>query len=278
MSHRLHVAAARLSRAAARFALTLLGGSACAADSATAPAIAGQGITDQYSSLAFTVTVDTRSNRITLTPPTAATAAAPTLAIAGIAGPDLSLLGSDAVRMLTTNYRESAVGAFAPNKVRVSFDVVIENRLPGIRLVSPTWPLPPARGVILFPLDYVVTVAPGGVAGSDGNSVVVTQPRFGNVTPSIDFNGTGDAGSGAPYSFFNDAECAQASTSDCFRWEAFESEIKPLGRSGARTVGFDIDASVAQFRARMIVAADLAPAAVTARLSGTASTATTRQP
>jgi hypothetical protein len=73
-----------------------------------------------------------------------------------------------------------------------------------------------------------------------------------------DWNDTGDAGSGALHNFFNSAECANVPTSNCFRWTAFGATIQP-GASGwpKRNVGFDIAPSVAQFRARMIVAADL---------------------
>jgi hypothetical protein len=105
------------------------------------------------------------------------------------------------------------------------------------------------------------------------------------VSPSTDFDGTGAPGSGAPHNFFNDADCAAATATDCFRWKAFETGIAPGGSSSRRTVGFDIDPSVAQFRVRMIVAADLAPAstpsgarivAVTPQLLGTAQTSGSR--
>jgi hypothetical protein len=133
-----------------------------------------------------------------------------------------------------------------------------------VKFITPTWPVPPATGVILFPLDYTVTTTPGGVTGGDGNTVIVEQPSYGGITPSIDWNGTRTAGSGAPFNFFNDADCSAAASNDCFRWEAFDLEIQPLTGSATQTVGFDIDASVAQFRTRMIVAADLAPAGVVA--------------
>ncbi|HYW51972.1 MAG TPA: carboxypeptidase regulatory-like domain-containing protein, partial [Gemmatimonadaceae bacterium] len=234
---------------------------ACASDnSVAAPVVPGEAPAAQFRPLAFTADVNTTTGKISITAPTATTANAPTLSTSGEEAPNLSLLGGEAVRLIPSNYQASAVGAFAPGKIRVTFDVLIENKLPGVRFITPTWPVSPAAGVILFPLDYVVTTTPGGVTGTDGNVVIVEQPRFGAVEPSIDWSGSGAPGSGAPYSFFNDADCSLASSNDCFRWEAFDAEIQPLTTSSVRTIGFDIDATVGQFRARMIVAADLAPA------------------
>lgn len=238
---------------------------ACAADRPTAAAVVEQGAAARLRPMAFTFEVNARSRTISIAPPTTSTANPSVRSAVKAAAPNLSLLAGDVVRMLASNVRTSAIGAFTPNRIRVTFDVVIENRLPGIRLVTPTWPAAPATGVILFPIDYAVTLAPGGVSGSGGNSVIVEQPRFGTVTPSTDFDGTGAPGSGAPYSFFNDVDCTQATSNDCFRWKAYESSIAPLSVSSRRTIGFDIDPSVAQFRARMIVAADLAPSEVGAR-------------
>ncbi len=238
---------------------------ACATEKGvTPPSLPGDAPTTQFRPLAFTADVNTSTGKISITAPTAATANAPTLSTGGAESPNLSLLGGEAVRLIPSNYQASAVGAFAPGKIRVTFDVVIENKLPGVKFITPTWPVSPAAGVILFPLDYVVTTTPGGVTGGDGNEVIVEQPRFGAVAPSIDWSGTGAAGSGAPYSFFNDTDCSLATSNDCFRWEAYDLEIQPLTTSSVRTIGFDIDATVGQFRARMIVAADLAAAGVVA--------------
>lgn len=237
---------------------------ACASEKGVAPIVPGEAPPSQFRPLAFTADINTSTGKITITAPTAETANAPTLSTGGEGAPNLSLLGGEAVRLIPSNYAASAVGAFAPGKIRVTFDVLIENKLPGVRFITPTWPVSPAAGVILFPLDYVVTTTPGGVTGTDGNEVILEQPRFGAVDPSIDWSGTGAAGSGAPYSFFNDTDCSLATSNDCFRWEAFDAEIQPLTTSSVRRVGFDIDATVGQFRARMIVAADLAAAGAVA--------------
>ncbi len=230
---------------------------ACGTQGTTAPTVIGQGNAARLHPLAFTADINTRTRTISITPPTMSVAGGPTLAIDGTDGPALSLLAGDAVRLLVSNYQASAIGAYTPNRIRVSFDVVIANRLPSVGLVTPTWPTPPAAGVILFPIDYTATLAPGAVIGGNGSTLVVEQPRFGAVTPSADFNGTGATGSGSPYNFFNDSDCSAATSNDCFRWKAYDTRIAPLAESSHRTIGFDIDPSVAQFRARMIVAADL---------------------
>ncbi len=242
---------------------TLIG--ACAAERPTTPLVAGSGAVDQLRALAFTFDVNARTRTISIAPPVSSPAEPSRSAIGTADRPSLSLLAGDVVRMVASNVRTSAVGAFTANKVRVTFDIAIENRLPGIRLITPTWPVAPAAGVILFPIDYVVTLAPGGVSGGGGNTILVEQPRFGTVTPSADFDGTGAPGSGAPYNFFTETNCAQTASRDCFRWKAYESSIAPQSTSSQRTIGFDIDPSVAQFRARMIVAADLAASEVGAR-------------
>lgn len=176
-----------------------------------------------------------------------------------------SLLGSDAVRITTSNFFASAVGAVVPGKVRVTFLVRVENRFPTIALVTPTFPDPPPGqlGVLLIPYSANPLVTSGGTV------VEVSTP--GAVVPSVDWNGNGvpDApafpaapgGGGDPFSFFNDVTCAAPpapATSDCFRYETY-GVIGAGAISIARRVGFDVDPSVGQFRARLIAVADLAP-------------------
>ncbi len=243
---------------------------ACTSERTVKPVIPGQVPRSQFEPLAFTADINLRAGRVTIAPPAAAGPGVPTLSLEGPAQPILSLLGAEAVRLVPSNYQASQVGAFAPNKIRVTFDVTIENKLPYVALTTPTWPQPPAVGVILFPLDYVVTTTPGDVTGGGGNGVIVEQPVAGAIVPSVDWNGTGATGSGSPFSFFNDVGCTAATSDECFRWEAYDLTIQPTSGSSTRTVGFDIDASVAQFRTRMIVAADLKEATLLApaRVSG----------
>jgi hypothetical protein len=57
--------------------------------------------------------------------------------------------------------------------------------------------------------------------------------------------------------------------SDCFRYETF-GVLQPAVLSGVRRIGFDIDASVGQFRVFVLAAADLQPATVqTGTITGT---------
>lgn len=251
----------RIARALTRGIVTLAvvcaGG--CEADQALSTIDAGTPATSQYSAMAFTATVDTRARTISIAPPALNTTSTSTASTAGTDRLSLSLLGSDVVRLIPSSVRVSTLGAFTPNKLRVTFDVTIENKLTSLALVTPTWPAPPAPAVILFPLDYVVTRSPGGAVGGDGNTIGIGLPGAGAVTPSVDWNGTGEQGSGAPFNFFTQSPCAAVATTTCFRWIAYGARLLPSDGSTTRTVGFDIDPSVAQFRARMIVAADLVP-------------------
>lgn len=266
-----------------RFAFTLaaatasVGAVACAGDKG-APAAPPQfpGLTGPAAAVkpvAFIADVNVHDKTIRITSPSTNTLDKTSLSMLGGAQrPNLSLLGGDAVRLLASNYQASAVGAFIPGKVRVTFDVTIENKLPGINFVTPTWPTPPSQGVMLIPLEQVVTTTPGSATGGDGNDIIVEQPSYGAVVASIDWNGTGAAGSGAPFNFFNDADCGLGTSNDCFRWRAFTSPVLASpATSESHTIGFDIDPTVGQFRARMIVAADLVPASAPApsTISGT---------
>ena len=214
--------------------------------------------------MAFIADVNLRTGVVRITPPSSATINGAELGLAAdaLGLPDLSLLGGEAVRLIPSNFLASAVGAHIPGRIRVTFDVIIENKLPGINFITPTWPTPPAPGVILVPLEQIVTTTPGGATGGDGNEIIVELPSYGQVVPSIDWNGTGVSGSGSPFSFFNDADCGLATSNDCFRWEAYGSPVFAApATSEARSIGFDLDPTVGQFRARMILAADLAPSA-----------------
>ncbi len=163
--------------------------------------------------------------------------------------PSYSLLGGDVVDLSTSNFQAGALGATVPGKVLITFDLTINNRLAGVRLVTPTFPTPPSgvTGVQAFPFEISVTTTAGGVTSS-GNEIVVASPRFGAVTPSDNWNGNF-------HNFFNDAACA-VSDNDCFRYESFGA-IQPLGASTAQQVGFLIDPTVGDFRVKVLLAADL---------------------
>lgn len=167
-------------------------------------------------------------------------------------GPAFSLIGGDAVLLTTSNFSASPVGAFQPGKVRVSFDLAITNRLDNVDLIGPTaFPAPPpgTAGPLLVPYDIAIATTSGGVStGGPGNDVIVVLPSLGLVAPSPDWDG-------APWNFFNDATCPGGD--DCLAWEEFPA-IAPGGTTTVRRIGFDIDPTVGQFTARLIVAADLA--------------------
>ncbi len=187
-----------------------------------------------------------------------------------------SLLGGDVIDLVATNYQAGQLGAVQPNKILVTFDLQINNKLNGVDLILPTWPTPPAgaAGPLMFPFEIGVTTTSGGVAVS-GNEVIVSSPRGGAVTASNDWDGNGSAGSGAPHNFFNDVGCT-ATANDCFRYEEY-GPISALGASTSRRVGFLIDPTVGDFRVKMIVAADLRNAGGPAQFGTVAGNVTSPQ-
>src|SRR5262249_54980747 len=116
----------------------------------------------------------------------------------------------------------------------------------------------------------------GGTTDSS-NVVIIELPSRGEVAPSSDFNGDGATLTGDPFNFFNDTGCPAGGNSttntgsDCFRYEAYTAPLGPLATTTFQEVGFVIDPTVAQCRARMIIAADLASSgpATTSTVSGT---------
>lgn len=247
-------------------------GSACSSDTTGAgPVIPGTPAPNPtITRAAFLADVNVRTGEVKLRPPQltgtqnglSAAAREGSALDASLSGVDLSLVGGDVVQLTSSNFAASAVGAFAPGKIRVTFDVSVTNKLSGVQLVGPTvFPAPPAgtSGPILFPFDISVAVTSGGTAtGGQGNDIIITLPSYGLVAPSINWDG-------APHNFFNDADCSTPNNggggtnngSDCFRWEEFLGPIFPGSTTAASQVGFDIDPTVGQFTARLLVAADL---------------------
>lgn len=201
--------------------------------------------------------------------------------------PSASILGKDVIEVQTSNFFASPVGAIAPNRVRVQFDVTLINKLTGARLITPTFPTPPAgqNGLILFPFSAVAVQTSGGIGIENDNVVVVELPRGGTVNASPDWNGNGapdrpsfpslPGAGGEIWNFFNDNSCTAVpdagTTSDCYRYETF-GPVEAAGISTTRRIGFDVDATVGTFRARLIAAADLVPTvAAVGTLTGTIS-------
>ncbi len=236
-------------------AATMVALAACS-DSAPAsvdPVLPGNPpIPTQYRGAAFIMDVSAVRKTVRVTAPTTGIASrlsAASLNLGVNSGPQYSLLGGDVIDLSTSNFVAGAVGASVPGKVLVTFDMTINNKLAGIRLITPTFPTPPSgvTGLQAFPFEISVTTTAGGVT-SGGNEVVVTSPRFGTVVPSDNWNGNF-------HNFFNDAACA-VTDNDCFRYESFGS-IEPLGSSTTQQVGFLIDPTVGDFRVKIILAADL---------------------
>jgi hypothetical protein len=221
----------------------------------------------QFSKAAYIFDVNTARRTVNITAPNGATFSTvlpsngkpgPSLSIQ--APPSFSIVAGDVALLTVSNYFASNVGDFIPNKIRVRFDVSITNRLSSVQLITPTFPPPPAGvdGILLFPFSTTVTQTTGGASvGGDGTDIIIELPNRGQTAPSTDWDGTGSAGSGAPFNFFNDADCTAAGANDCYRWEAFAEPLAAGATSTARTVGFDIDPTVSSFRARLILAADL---------------------
>jgi hypothetical protein len=199
-------------------------------------------------------------------------------------GPGYSILSNDAIIVTATNFVASAVGQVVPNKVRVTFDVAISNKLPNIDLITPSFPLAPAgqTGLLLLPYTTSIISTSGGGGTGGGNTVIFERPSNGTVTPNIHWNGNASLDKpgnilqnpgpgGTAHNFFNDASCSIGSSdelpSDCYRYETFG--IVGATLTATRRVGFDVDAGVGEFRVRMIAAADLNP-----RGTGTTGTVT----
>jgi hypothetical protein len=155
-------------------------------------------------------------------------------------GPNFAILGANEVGVSTSNLTRSAP---VNNKVTITFDVALTNRLTSASLVPPTFP-PGAvgsTGLLLFPLGV------SQVVGANASQ----------IAPSVDWNGNGTAGSGAPRNFFNDYGCPLSATTDCFRWEQYPAPLGPGETTAGQRVGFTAPKTVQSFQALLILAADI---------------------
>ncbi|WP_309672563.1 hypothetical protein [Gemmatimonas sp.] len=234
--------------------LSLLTASACvsaAATEPTTPLSEGNATVSPYRNAAFIVDISTTKRAVKVAAPSGGIAGGslPQRVFGGDVSVQPSLLGGDAVEMMASNYSAGVIGASAPGKILVTFDLTLVNRLRGLRLVTPTFPLPPnnVTGIQAFPIEVVALTTAGG-ATVTGGAITVTSPRSGTAVPSADWDG-------APHSFFNDVGCGGLSN-DCFRYEPFGT-LDASSASPARRVGFLVDPTVGDLRVRIIVAADL---------------------
>ena len=172
-------------------------------------------------------------------------------------GPSFSILDGEAIGLTVDNYAVSEVGQYSPGKVRVRFDVSVANQLPGLALV------PPALGgdgatrasLMLFPLLQSAKLTSGATAINEDGSILVNRRSATVVEPSADWNGDGTQPQWRGYDFAGDSSCA-ASSPGCTPWEALPS-LLPGERSPVQMVGFDLDPTVSEFRAWLLLAADL---------------------
>jgi hypothetical protein len=215
----------------------------------------------QLRAAAFILDIDARTGKVKVTKPVGGVNAAASFA-PEIGGPSLSIVGGDVVDISVANFAASLVGAACagnilpgqPGKVCTTVDLSITNKLASVQLVGPTvFPIPPAStsGALLFPYEITVTTTPGGATGGNGqgNDVLVENPAYGAVVPN-------DVWDGSPHNFFNDAGCPPASN-DCYHYEEYPSPIVAGATTNGQKVGFFTDATVGQFRVRLLVAADL---------------------
>lgn len=213
---------------------------------------------------AWAVDVDRATGTVEVTSPNRGFAEANLRTLADYFGlgpdaPDLSILAGDVVDIIVdpASLVFLPVGAFTPGLVRVQFDVAIRNKLSALSVVTPTFPTPPplTQGLLLLPIETVVTETPGSVTGSGAN-LVVELPNTGSVAPSVDFDQP-------PFNFFNDRACGPQDN-DCYRYETFPSPLLGGALSTFRTIGFDVEPTVSTFRARLLLAGDVTEAPVNA--------------
>lgn len=224
----------------------------------------------QLRNAAFIADVNVKTGAIKISAPQTSLSPSELQALgAQLGGPSLSLVSNDAIQLTPSNFRASAPSG---GKIRVQFDLTVNNKLGGITLTTPTFPTAPAgqSGLLLFPYSFNVTTSSGGTGTTNGNEAVIELPSGGQVTASVDWNGNATPDlvvfpaapgvGGTPFNFFNDATCPTTTSSDtpsdCFRYETFPP-LAGGATSSARRVGFDVDATVGQFRVRILAAADL---------------------
>ena len=171
--------------------------------------------------------------------------------------PSFALLGWNEIAVAASNFSRTSAGI---GRVRIRFDLKVTNKLKHSDLITPTFPAPPSgvTGVLLFPFKTVAL-------GSNGQPLPLAESR---AVASVDWNGTGASGSGAPHNFFNSATCLPLLGGDCFRWESFGT-VAAGATTPAHTVGFDADLLVSSLDVYVVLAADISENALTGGISGT---------
>ncbi len=198
----------------------------------------------------FLLEVDTRQRAVRVAPP-----ADPVSAHSG-GGPSFSILDGQAIGLTVENYTVSEVGQYFPGKVRVQFEVAVANRLPGLALVPPALGgAAPRSSLMLFPLLQGAKLTNGATAINEDGSILVDRRSATVVQPSADWNGDGNQPRWRGFDFGGDSSCAPG-MAGCTPWEGLPS-LLPGERSPGRLVGFDLDPTVSEFRAWLLLAADV---------------------
>ena len=172
-------------------------------------------------------------------------------------GPSFSILDGEAIGLTVDNYAVSEVGQYSPGKVRVRFDIAVANQLPGLALVPPALGAAgaPRSSLMLFPLLQNAKLTSGATAINEDGSILVNRRSETVVEPSADWDGDGSQSQWRGFDFSGDSSCV-ARTPSCTPWEAVPA-LLPGESSPVRTVGFDLDPTVSEFRAWLLLAADL---------------------
>src|SRR5262249_23517062 len=107
-------------------------------------------------------------------------------------GPSFSILGSDAIGVMVSNYTMSAIGETTPGKIRIRFDIQLINRLKDVALLpaAATSAAPGGQYLMLFPLVKQTAGSEEGILASGDGTAVIEQPDIaGTVSPSEEWNG-----------------------------------------------------------------------------------------
>jgi hypothetical protein len=196
----------------------------------TVPSIEPPG--PDLSGVAFHLTIDVQSGKVSVKAPKASTATRGGAA----AGLSFSLIGDEILTLLPTDCTWTAVPRNS-GKRRCSFELSLQNRLGQTDLMSPTtFPRAPSGipGIVVFPFSAAALGVPGGTA-----------------TPTADWDN-------APANFFNDfAGCTGGKTSDCYRSETYPGPLYAGETTAPRTVGFEVDKDAQSVSVYVVVAADL---------------------
>lgn len=194
--------------------------------------------------------VDVLGRRVRMATPEAEPAHSP-------GGPNFSILEGRSIGLEIRNYTVSAPGEFRAGKVRVRFDVSVSNLLPGVVLVPPALggAAAPARSLMLFPILQSGTLTTGTTTVTDDGSVLVDRGLQAVVEPSEDWDGEGTPSDRQGFDFAGDSICTIPAPG-CSRWEAL-SPLASGASSASHSVGFDLDPTVAGFRAWLLLAADI---------------------